>query len=149
MIEHLVNSDLINLNFSVDNVDELFEKVAEILSSKEFVKSSYIDALKKREEEFPTGLKTAFLNIALPHSDSMHIKQPFIFIARNDKELIVNQMGDNSEMLCKDFIFLGIKDSTKQVGLLSTLMELFMDETFVNKYINCKDLNEMYSLFSK
>ena len=149
MIEHLVNSDLINLNFSVDNVDELFEKVAEILRSKEFVKSSYIDALKKREEEFPTGLKTAFLNIALPHSDSMHIKQPFIFIARNDKELIVNQMGDNSEMLCKDFIFLGIKDSTKQVGLLSTLMELFMDETFVNKYINCKDLNEMYSLFSK
>lgn len=149
MIEHLVNSDLINLNFSVDNVDELFEKVAEILSSKEFVKSSYIDALKKREEEFPTGLKTTFLNIALPHSDSMHIKQPFIFIARNDKELIVNQMGDNSEMLCKDFIFLGIKDSTKQVGLLSTLMELFMDETFVNKYINCKDLNEMYSLFSK
>ncbi|MGZ7153780.1 PTS sugar transporter subunit IIA, partial [Streptococcus pyogenes] len=69
-----------------------------------------MSALLDRESHFPTGLKTKFLNIALPHTDPEVIKKPFIYIVRIDNPITMLQMGDNSEMLCQNFLFLGIKD---------------------------------------
>lgn len=116
--------------------EQLFSSVATLFEAQNLVTDAYCEALKKREREFPTGLQTQFLPIALPHTDSKYINKPFVAIIRNRQELLVKQMGDNQGMYTKDFFFLGIKESEgySQVELLSALMELFMNETFVTEY---------------
>ena len=54
-------------------------------------------------------------------------------------------MGDNKEIEVKDFFFLGVKESAgfSQVELLSVLMDLFMNEKFVNEYINLTNAIEI------
>lgn len=146
MYSNMVISDLININLSVDNQEELFQYIGKELYKKKYVSEGYLKGLVDREANFPTGLATQYLNIALPHSDPEYIHEPFIYIVRNDKPIQMLQMGDNVELECNYFFFLGINQPTNQVGLLAKLMELFMDEQFVESFKAIDNNKDMYEL---
>lgn len=138
--------NLIDLNVSAKTEEELFELVGKRLLQLGYVNEGYINGLKERERVFPTGLITQFLNIALPHTDPQYVEEPFIFVARLLEPVSVKQMGDGQEIEVKDVFFLGIKDGSKQVSLLSTLMEMFMDSDFVSDYIGAVDCNSILDI---
>lgn len=145
----LFNVELIDLNLSAETEEELFHVVSDRLLSKGLVNSGYLNGIIEREKQFATGLITQHLNIALPHSDTKYIEKPFVYIVRLNNPVTVKQMGDNQIMDTKDLLFLGIKEPTKQVGLLAGLMELFMNEDFVNEYINTESEQDLYELIIK
>lgn len=133
LFDNLIVPELIDLTLDVWSQDGLFEKVGGDLELQGFVTEHYINALKKREKEFPTGLETRYMNISLPHADPEVVNKPFIYIARTIKPITVLQMGDNKELETRDFFFLGITDPEAQLGLLAKLMDLFGEEEFVNE----------------
>lgn len=145
----LFSNDLIHLDLQASNSEELYAKVYQILFDKGFVNNGYLKGISEREKQFPTGLITQHLNIALPHSDCEYIEEAFVAIIRLENPITYYQMGDNAEMEVKDLLFLGIKDPSKQVGLLSSLMNLFMNEAFVNDYKDVKTKEEMFKLVTK
>ncbi|GAB2027853.1 PTS sugar transporter subunit IIA [Lactovum odontotermitis] len=147
--ENMFSRELISVNVPGITEDEIFTVIAEKLKTKALVEPTYLNGLRTREEAFPTGLMTQHLNIALPHADPEHIVKPFVFIARLENEITVRQMGDNQEMKTKDLFFLGIKDGAGQAGLLALLMELFMNESFVEAYKKADRAEEIYSLIMK
>lgn len=114
-----------------------------------YVKSSYQVALNSREDEFPTGLITKFLPIALPHADPENVNKAFIAVARNNQEIPMLQMGSNEEMRTKYFFFLGITDSSHQVILLQKFMQLLQDKEFVDKLVSANSVDEVYSLLDE
>ena len=61
----------------------------------------------------------------------------------------MKQMGDSQEMQVKDLFFLGIKEPKEQVGLLQSLMALFMDEGFVKAFIETQEVQEIYQLVTQ
>lgn len=142
----MLDERLIDLNVSAINEVDLFEKIGKRLKDLNFVNDGYITGIKERESNFPTGLITPYLNIALPHSDTDFIENPFIYIVRLDEPITVNQMGDNQEMEVQNLFFLGIKEPFKQVGLLSMLMSLFQDENFVTEFKNTKTTKDVHEL---
>ena len=142
MLKELLITSNKQFTFNASSFDELVDQIAKVLSD-EYVKDSYAEAVKAREQEFPTGLKTQNLNIGIPHTDPDHILKPFVFFAKNESKIDIRQMGDNEPMESEYFFFLGIKDSKSQVGLLSELMELFMNEDFVEKLTKAKDIEEI------
>lgn len=139
--------DLVDLNVNVFTEEEAFEIVANRLSGLGMVNDNYLKGITTREKEFPTGLITQHLNIALPHSDPEYVNKPFIFIARLENDVTCKQMGDNQEMSVKDLFFLGIKNGKEQVGLLQAIMNLFMNETFVEQYRLAESPEAVYKLF--
>ena len=148
-INEMLNIDLIDVNLRAETKEELFELVGKDLEVKGFVNKNYIEGIKKREKEFPTGLITKNLNIALPHSETDYVEKPFIYIVKlQNSPLTFNQMGDNQEMEVSDFFFLGIKDPSKQVQLLSYLMDLFSDDNFINDYKNTTEKEKIYELIN-
>ncbi|CAM3292378.1 PTS sugar transporter subunit IIA [Streptococcus dysgalactiae subsp. equisimilis] len=149
MLSELINSQLIQLDLKATNLESLFQEVGSNLYEKSYVENTYIPALKKREDSFPTGLKTQFLNICLPHSDVEHIKKPFVYICKTNQLISVRQMGDNSEMESKYFFFLGIKNPKKQVGLLSEIITLFQNESFVENFKNTSSNVELLDLINQ
>lgn len=138
---------LIELNCDTKDSTELFSKIAKRLLEEGFVNEGYYQGIVSREKEFPTGLITQHVNIALPHSDPEYIIKPFVFIVRNNNPISVKQMGDNQDIEVKDFFFLGINDPSNQVGLLQSFMKLFMSETFVSEYLHSNNQDELYNLF--
>lgn len=146
-IKELFQPELIDLQVQVNSEEELFAVIAERLLELGYVYSDYLTGITARERNFPTGLITQHLNIALPHSDTEYVKKPFIYIVRLKQPVIVRQMGDNQEMLVKDIFFLGIKESTKQVGLLQLLITLFQEEPFMEVLQNVEESEAMYALF--
>lgn len=145
-VKEMLHSDLIQLNVDVIDEVELFHVVADDLLAKGFVTKDYIQGIIEREKNYPTGLITPYLNIALPHSDVQYINKAFIYVVRLENPIQVRQMGDNQLMEVKDLFFLGIKEPSKQVGLLSTLMVLFQDEDFVTDYLDLTNTNDVYDL---
>ncbi len=145
--KNLFHLDLVHLGIDGRTENEIFEKVYVILKSRGYVTEDYLEGIKKREEEFPTGLITKFLNIALPHSEPEFVNKAFVCIVRLEKNVIVRQMGDNQEIQVKDLFFLGIKDGRSQAGLLSQFVNLFMDEEFVIQYSSMSEEASIYELF--
>jgi PTS system galactitol-specific IIA component len=148
-IETMVQSDLIDLQVTVENEEELFEIIAKRLQAQRYVNEGYLAGIKAREQAFPTGLITEYLNLALPHSDVEYIERPFIYIVRTTQPIRVRQMGDNQEMEVRDVFFLGIKEPGKQVGLLQELMLLFQKADFVAEFLAATDTEEVFALMTK
>ncbi|MFR0586592.1 PTS sugar transporter subunit IIA [Lactobacillus porci] len=147
--EEMLHEDTIFLDVDANNRKELFAEVGARMKKLGYVKDSYVDALNQREEEFPTGLMTKYLPIALPHVDPEHINKPFIAAVRNNKPVHMLQMGSNEDMESQYFFFLGITDSSHQVILLQKFMKLLQDKTFADTLQNIKTPQEMFEFLKK
>ncbi|WP_440897899.1 PTS sugar transporter subunit IIA [Amphibacillus sp. Q70] len=142
--KNLFSSKLMKLNDPAQNRKELFEEVAQELELLGYVKNSYLEALIKREHNFPTGLKTYYCNIAIPHTETIHVKKPFIYLVKLQDELDFQNMGNSNEKLkVKLIFFLGITDPKNQTVLLSTLMELFQTKDFSQAILEERDVNKL------
>lgn len=138
---------LIELSVAATTEADVFEAVAEKLLEAGMVNEGYFHGISKREENFPTGLVTQHLNIALPHADPEFVKEAFVFICRLQSPVTCRQMGDNREMEVENLFFLGIKDGKNQVGLLQVFMNLFMNEEFVQEFLTIDCPKTMYQFF--
>lgn len=145
--KEMFDEQLIGTQLEGDSEETIFENVAAHLENLGFVNEGYLKGIVTRERQFPTGLITQHLNIALPHSEPEYVEKPFVYIARLKDEITVKQMGDSQDMGVKDLFFLGIKDPKEQVGLLQAFMELFMKEKFVAEYKAEQDKTKIYELF--
>ncbi|MCD5003430.1 PTS sugar transporter subunit IIA [Enterococcus saccharolyticus] len=145
--KEMFHPDLVELHLQVDNEEEAFEVIGTRLKELGYVNEGYLEGIKRREQAFPTGLITQYLNIGLPHSDPEFVEKPFIYVVRLVAEVTCRQMGDSREMNVKNLFFLGIKNGKEQVGLLQSFMNLFMDEKFVSTYTSLDKKEEIYQLF--
>ena len=141
MYESMFNKELVNLSINASSSDELFDFVGKDAQSKGFANSGYIEGLKKREAAYPTGLIFPNLQLALPHVGPEFVAKPFIYTARTTNSLEWLQMGDEKPMRTSNFLFLGIKEPSKQVGLLAAIIAAFKDEDFIKAFL-AADTNE-------
>lgn len=133
----------------IDNYDAI-NQTAKILLNKGLVKESYIEAIKKREESFPTGLEFENYGIAIPHTDPEHVINEAILINILEKPIKFEQMA--SEGLMTDvniIIMLAIKNKENQVPYLQALIELFQDKEKVNTLLECKNDDIIEETFNK
>ena len=133
----------------IDNYDAI-NQTAKILLNKGLVKESYIVAIKKREESFPTGLKFENYGIAIPHTDPEHVINEAILINILEKPVKFEQMA--SEGLYTDvniIVMLAIKNKENQVPYLQALIELFQDKEKIDKLLESENNDIIEKTFIK
>lgn len=142
----LFDQKLIFWDVEASNQADLYQKIASNLRIQKVVKPSYFDALTKRESEFPTGLKTRYLPIALPHANPENVNKAFISVVQTKKEIDMKQMGTNEEMETKNFFFLGIvlEKQDLQVKLLQRFMQLMNNQSFVDEFKELSNPTDVY-----
>lgn len=124
-----LNSNLVLLDIDVKDKWELLEITAENFYKNGYVKDTYKDAVIAREKVFATGLPTLVGGVAIPHTDVIHVEKPGISLARITKEVDFVIMGDDSETVAVNLIFmLAMKEEHTQVTLLQNLMGILQDE---------------------
>ncbi|CAM3039198.1 PTS galactose transporter subunit IIA [Streptococcus agalactiae LMG 14747] len=117
---------------NVATQEELFNFVATRLEEVEYVTPDYREALKAREQEFPTGLKvdlndgSEILYAAIPHTETKYCLVDRVVYVKNDKPLIFKHMiNPEEDCYVQDFFFIVNSKKEGQTDILSNLITFF------------------------
>ena len=143
MKRDMIYKDLIQLDMEAADTDDFFDKMAAKLEELGFVKSSFVDAIKTREKNFPTALEVEPYPVAIPHADPEHSLQPFIAPVRFKEPVKWWEMAANDVEHDVKFVFmLGFKRSDEHVELLQILVANFQDESLMKRLMDAKTEEE-------
>ncbi|MCL2006868.1 MAG: PTS sugar transporter subunit IIA [Treponema sp.] len=125
----LLNEDCVMMNVRAENKEDLLAKICEYACKKGYVEDGYLTALLERENEFPTGLPTEIIKVAVPHAiDNSRVIKSGIFIARLAEPIAFKEMGDGENDVMAEIIFLlVIKSGEDQGAVLKSIMGMFAD----------------------
>ena len=117
------------------------------LEKEGITKNSYVAALKEREEKYPTGLHTDGLLIAMPHTDSAHVNEACISIARLENPIPFHEMGNKKNTLDVEMVFmLALKDPEAHLKILQKIIGMFSDREVLKKLREAETAKKIYQV---
>jgi PTS system galactitol-specific IIA component len=123
-IEILENIQVLKLDKK--NKEEVLEDLSNAAINAGYAKSGYLEAILEREEEYPTGLHTPEIEVAIPHADAEWANAPSLTIGLLEHPVIFKPMGGEGGDVDVEIVFmLTIKEPKQQIKFLqafSTLM---------------------------
>lgn len=147
MKKNMLFRELVQLDWEVKDQTEVFERMADILFKHGFVKDTYLESLKAREESYPTALPIKPYPVAIPHTDVGHILRPFLAPIRLKNPVEWREMANNDEIHPVRFIFmLGFLKSEEHIELLQILVENFQDKKLMENLANAGTAEEYFQL---
>lgn len=144
----LLQQGLIDITNKSSTTHTLFESVASVATSKGYVHCDYKQGLQLRTNKFPTGYIFPKLKLHLPHVHPTFVLKHLLYVVNSNSTIPWRQMGDMQQNTTRNFLFLGIKEPSQQVGLLAQYNSDFKDSTFVSAFLLALTPTQMYSLLS-
>jgi len=149
-LDVLIPPEFVVVDLNVKDKSEAIQYLASLLKDSGYVKETYVDAVLTREEEFPTGLPTKDVPVALPHSDIEHCLKPGIAVGVLDSPVEFFEMATTDQIINAEIIFLlAITEPDQQVKWLSRLVSLFQTPGFLVKFKNANNAQEGHSILLK
>lgn len=146
-ISEFLHRELIVTNLEVKSKDDLFNVLYEKLYNAGFVKESFLDGIKNREEKFPTGLQLNKYGVALPHTDPEHVISPAIAIATLSKPVKFKNMAASSNDLEVSMVFMmALKEAHSQVEMLQQLAHLIQNDSQLERIIHANKGEEIVEI---
>lgn len=150
MSESLLHDELVLLDCSANDSEELLRKLAAILKEQGYVKDSYAQAIIDREEVFPTGLNTPGTKVVMPHTDPVHVNKAAILVAKLKNPVLFKEMGNSGKSVEAKLVFmLAVTDPKGHLATLSKLMSIFSDGEKLLGLYNAKTKKEMINQLDK
>lgn len=139
--------ELIVIGMDVKDKTEAIEKLAERLESLGYVNGEYKNAVLEREKVFPTGLPTKGVGVAIPHTDIKYVIKSAIAVGILKKPVFFNVMGNPEEEVEVKVIFmLALKEPQLQINILRDLVNIFQNETLLEKIAESKNELEILEM---
>lgn len=145
----LLEKDLIFTEQNFNNRMEIFEFLNEKLIKLGYVKDSFLKGLVDREKNYPTGLKTSVCGIAIPHTDSIHIKEEKLSVLTLKNSVSFENMDGSEDVDVKIVIMMLIKGGNSQIEMLQKLFTLFTDSKKIEYLKNLVGKEEIIEFFNK
>lgn len=145
----MLKKDLIFTGLSFDTPQEAIEFGAREMCDRGYVKESYGPAVIEREVQFPTGLPTEPIEIAIPHTDSRHVNRNAVCMLKLTKPVEFRQMGDEQNRVAAIIVLLLAVSDEDHMDMLAELMELFSDEEMLRSLYEAPTQQETVALLSR
>ncbi|MGI6366657.1 MAG: PTS sugar transporter subunit IIA [Bacillota bacterium] len=124
-----INEDLVLMNQIASSRDQILMDLSDLLYTHGYVKDSFPEALLKREKEFPTGLLTSSVGIAIPHTDIDHVIRPAIAIATMVEPVTFQVMASPDETVPVHVVILmAIHKPEAQLSMLQKIIEMIQNK---------------------
>lgn len=124
--------------------EEVLSAIADALCEQGLVKDTYKEAILNREKEFPTGLNTGGINLAIPHADVVHVNKPAIAIAILDKPVEFQAMDEPEQtILVQVVVMLALKEAHGHIEMLQKVVGFIQDQSLVKQLIELEDKTEI------
>jgi PTS system galactitol-specific IIA component len=139
-IMSLLDEELVLTNMQVTDAREAICILGELLQKRGLVEEGFVQAVLDREEEFPTGLATQDVQIALPHTEAKHVRTSKMVIGVLDNPVPFKKMGAPGETVeAKEIFLLAIGEHHSQVQALQQLATLFQDGSTLKMIASAPD----------
>ncbi|WP_378948844.1 PTS sugar transporter subunit IIA [Mesorhizobium sp. ANAO-SY3R2] len=149
LIDHIA-PQAVALGVKAQKSEEVIRLLAGKLESLGYVRSTYADAVVRREATMPTGLPLGYaLNVAIPHTDPEHVIKPGVALAVLSEPVDFANMEDPEEAVPVGFVFLlAINDKDKQIDLLQEIMETIQSSATLEGLANASSVDDVKSLLA-
>ncbi|MCC2816944.1 PTS sugar transporter subunit IIA [Lachnoclostridium pacaense] len=129
MIWNELDSRLITVSMDVDSKDGIMENMGGRFVELGYCRSSYIQALKDREVEFPTGIDIDGVGVAMPHTDVSHVNRAGIGIATLKKPVAFVHMATDDTLVPVRVVFmLAVDDPQKHLEKIQDILAVIQDK---------------------
>lgn len=123
-----ISEDLAVIGLSCTSSREVISELAGRLERSGKVRSTYLDAVLQRESQMPTGLATKLGGVAIPHTDTEHVKQSAIAVAVLQDPVPFKNMAAPADDVPVDIVFLlAIAEPKAVTPVLARLGALLQD----------------------
>lgn len=150
MCDLFLDESVILLDIEGDTKEEVLEIMADHLFRKGFVKESFVPAVIQRESEFATGLPTAGVSVAIPHTDREHVNGKSMSIAVLKKPVDFGVMGDDHQTVPVKIVFmLAMDEADSQLTLLKKLTQIFQKKEILEKIAHAGNKTTIKKMIQK
>ncbi|MDO4499751.1 MAG: PTS sugar transporter subunit IIA [Erysipelotrichaceae bacterium] len=131
-LSELIKNGLV-LDFECDNQETFFNTLYETLKD-EYVNEDFLSAIKIREYEFPTGLMTRSMAVAVPHVESEYVYKNALILCRFKKPVDFRRMDDFDSFIGVELAFvLLITDPTVHIKTLQDLTKIWQNDEILKE----------------
>lgn len=147
-MKHMVlEEDLIVDPLKASSAEDALDTLGRRLLAFGYVKPSFIEAVKHREKECPTGIKVGSRGIALPHADSDHTLKPGLAIGIAREPIMFGQMADPAEAVLVDIvIMIAAGEADLHMHLLSVVAVAIQDQSFLDGLLSATSRRQVLKL---
>lgn len=147
MNEALTNEKNIFVNVDVKDFPELITTIAQPLIEEQDVVEEFPLQVIKREGNFPTGLPTEPIGVAIPHTDAKYVHHNRVTIATLKNPIQMEVMGgmDDTKIEVSIVFLLALGQSNKQLNILQKLMGILPDADLLERIKN-GTVEEIYQI---
>lgn len=146
----LIKEELIYTKLNVETTDNLFRELSDNLFRNGYVKKSFYEGLRKREEVFPTGVALQEYNVAIPHTDAEHVIKPCISVATLERPIKFKCMEDDTVDVDVNVVFmLALNEAHSQLEMLRQLIQLIQNKSILKQILKAKNEVEIIKLIEK
>ncbi|MBU5439099.1 PTS sugar transporter subunit IIA [Tissierella sp. MSJ-40] len=145
----MFREDLILFNMEAKDNKDAIEQLANKLLSKGIVKESFVEAIKAREDNYPTGLPTETIGVAIPHTDAIHVNEGALAIGLLKEPVAFQMMGMPEETVNVSVIFMmALNEAHGHLEMLQKLMGIFQEKELLIKINEAKTPEEIAEVLS-
>ena len=138
------------LGLEAQDRDDCIRKIAAVMEKNGYIGSDYADEAIARENQYPTGLPTDGVIVAIPHANKGTVHHTGIGMTVLTKPVLFHNMADHSQELEAEMVFLlANTDPDKQLDDLRKLMECFSEEELLLKMKNAREPKDILDVFAQ
>ena len=142
----IFDEDLVMLDLSATTRDDVLTKMGGKLLERGYVNGDFIHAIIKREQEFPTGIETQTMGVAIPHTDTEYVNQASMMVGVLTEPVVFQQMVSDDEIPVNIVFMLAIKEPEQQLAMLQRLVDIIQDNGALNGIRNATSELEIASI---
>jgi len=143
------NEELIALNLQEKSDEDVIDSLGKLLERRGYVKDTFIPSAIDRERVFATGLPLGKVNVAIPHTDSIHVTQQGIAVGILAEPVIFHVMGCQKNTIPVKVVFLlAIMKQDSQIDILQKLAEALQDHEFIERLCCSQSTGEVLNTLS-
>lgn len=152
-------SELINRNnvyiSEAKTKEELFEDLYKKLKADDLVNDKFLEMVKEREENYPTGMDMSLVNenlpnIAIPHTESEACKVTRVIPVKLKEKIKFNNMIDPEKELEVSFIFMILNnEGGQQTDVLAKIMDFVTKTDDIEKMYELDDADKIYEFIKE
>lgn len=150
MIWEELDKNLIHLHMDAATPNEVFEQLGGALIERGYSKDTYVDALKEREAQFPTGLDIQGFGVAIPHTDAGYVMKETEGIATLKHPVKFIQMGsDDTPVMIKVVFMLAIEDPKTHIKKLQQILRIIQDKAVLERIYEADSNEEVIDIIKQ
>lgn len=144
-LDQLIDKDIMVVNSTARNKQEVLEELGRLLEAKGYLKDvgTFIEDVYLRESEGITGIGGG---VAIPHGKSKGVKQTTVAIAKLAHPIEWETLDEEKVSVVFLFAVRDVDANTTHILLLQQVAILLADDSFIRAVQEAKSVDELYQL---